>query len=411
MEQTCRYCDALRQCPYLSDSAGGFVPERLITRDNPRECDRWAPITPRQDSFRQRLCEASAFIGAIKFIHSDLPQMMFKDLALKEMEEARMDGATPDFAGLLREGMSVPEREEQLRYETDDNGNVVLDESGKPFYRPGYQLKQFVTTEGSHVQLGFSIVWFWTTNQLIDHILKAEVEQGLIVKPKKARAPAKTAEQQESEMAGEGRRVMVHQGGKATNPPAPAAAPPQQPPAPVPGGAPVNVQVGGPGRVAAPPMRSGMPGPAPQARPAPTGMPPVGGPAPVMGRGVAAAAPAPVEADPVGVPAAEGDLGAVVQQVVEAALDNLGNELRLAIGTEVKKQLEGLRNELIGNIDAARIQMLQAVTLAYDMAAKTGGQYSWPGVDAEGQQVVHYAPACWNSEDYILELAKVFQGE
>lgn len=406
MERTCRYCDALRQCPYLSDSAGGFVPERLITVGNYRECDRWSPISPRQDSFRLRLCDSSAFVGAMKFVHSDLPGMMMMDLVLKEMKEARMDGDTPDFAGMLVGGMSVADREGQLRYETDDSGNILLNEEGKPTYRPSYQLKQFVTSKDSHVGLELPVVWHWTTNQLVDHILKVEVEQGLIVKPKKAKAASKVVE--ETKMAGEG-RVVVHHGRKSASAP---AANPQPPPAP---GAPVSVQVGGPGKVAAPPMRTGTPPlpPGSKGAPGPVGRPPMGGPRLVN--------PKPMEEAPAAVPeqsapaaAASPDLVGVVQQVVEAALDNLGNELRVAVGTEVKKQLEGLRNELVQQIDVARVQMLQAVTLAYDVAVQTGGQYWYPVMNENGEQKIdkktnqpmfQQAHQCWDFENYILDLA------
>lgn len=106
-----------------------------------------------------------------------------------------------------------------------------------------------------------------------------------------------------------------------------------------------------------------------------------------------------------------------MQQVVEAALDNLGNELRLAIGTEVKKQIEGLRNEVVQHIEAARLQMLQATTLAYDVAVQTSGQYWYPTLDENGQQMIgqdgqplfQQAPQCWDNPDLLLGL--VPQGE
>jgi hypothetical protein len=337
----------------------------------------------------------------MKFIHSDLPGMMMKDLVLKEMKEAGMDDLAPDFAAMLVAGMSVADREGQLRYETDESGNILLNEEGKPTYRPCYQLKQFVANKGSHVELGLPVVWHWTTNQLVDHILKVEVEQGLIVKPKKARAARKAATE-EIEMAGEGRRVtMVHQGGK-TAAAAPAAGPQHPPPAP---GAPVNVQVGGPGRVAAPPLRTGTPPPpGPQGGPpVQANRPPVAGPRPVNPRPVEPRIEEPA-------PAAADDMVSVMQKIVETALDNLGNELRLAIGTEVKKQVEDLRNAVIQHIEASSMQTLQAVTLAHDIAARTSGQYWEPALDANGYHMMDennqpvYVPAdqYWDHPDLIL---------
>ena len=227
-------------------------------------------------------------------MHSDLPEMLMKDLILKEMEEARMQGDTPDFVGMLRQGMTTEEREEQLRYEVDAQGSIVLDDAERPIYRPCYQLKQFVTGEDSHVKLELPVVWFWTTYQLVEDILKVEVEQGLITKVKKQK-------KQETEMAGEGRRVMVHQGGKAAPPPPPAAAPapaPLQQAATPTAGAPVSVQMGGTGRVATPPMRSGVPAPGPAAvgpgRPAVN--PKIGVAPPVAAPQAPAQAPAPAPA-------------------------------------------------------------------------------------------------------------------
>lgn len=144
--------------------------------------------------------------------------------------------------------------------------------------------------------------------------------------------------------------------------------------------------------------------------------PPVGAPRAVNPRTVAAPPPAApaaavVNEDPGPDPTVAGsELASLVQQVVEAALDNLGNELRLAIGTEVKKQLEGLRNEVVQHITAGNLQMLQAVTLAHDVAVRTSGSYWYPLLDSNGQQVVTdgqpqyegQAQEMWDHPDLIL---------
>lgn len=145
--------------------------------------------------------------------------------------------------------------------------------------------------------------------------------------------------------------------------------------------------------------------------------PPAGAPRAVNPRAVAAPpaqaqAQAVVNEDPGPDPAVAGsELASVVQQVVEAALDNLGNELRLAIGAEVRKQLEELRNEVTQNIIAGNKQMLQAITLAHDVAVQTSGSYWYPQLDSNGQHVVapdgqpQYAGQAqefWDHPDLIL---------
>lgn len=182
-------------------------------------------------------------------------------------------------------------------------------------------------------------------------------------------------------------------------------------------GAPVNVQMGGPGRVATPPIRSNVPVPASVGVAGP-GRPPMPGPQAVNPK-IGGAMPVQAQQAPVtqaAPPAVDEGVEAVVRRVLEGCLDNFSNEIRLAIGTEVKKQLEGLRNELVQQIEAARVQMLQSVTLAYDVAVQTNGQYWYPQVDENGQQVVidgqpqyHQAPQCWDNPDLILGL--VPQGE
>lgn len=166
--------------------------------------------------------------------------------------------------------------------------------------------------------------------------------------------------------------------------------------------------MGGPGRVGTPPIRSNVPTPPVGVGP---GRHPMAGPQAVNPK--IGGAPAPVTAQPAAqaAPVEEGSVENIVRKVVEGCLDNLSNEVRLAIGTEVKKQLEELRNELVQQIEAARVQMLQSVTLAYDVAVQTNGQYWYPQMDENGQQVIidgqpqfQQAPQCWDNPDLILGL-------
>jgi hypothetical protein len=134
----------------------------------------------------------------------------------------------PDFAGMLREGMTSAERNEQLRYETDDDGNVILEDLGdeEPFKRPRptYQLRKFACDPEGYVQLNHSAGMFWTQDDLIRHILKIEIENEYVIKSKKSKpAKAGTSSIKETDTMPAGRRVLTRKtkaagkaGGKKT---------------------------------------------------------------------------------------------------------------------------------------------------------------------------------------------------
>jgi hypothetical protein len=220
---TCITCGGLIGCRILTDAKGMFVPERVITENNPGDCSSWTPTGTRQNDVRKMLYGLQG-AHSLRVLHQ-LPAMVMDQLVEQERMDDMMNEA-PDFAGLLFEGMTSDERAEQLRFETDDAGNFIEDEgSRRP--RPSHQLRKFACDPSAHIQLDHSVGMFWTTDKIIQHIVAEEVEQGLITKSKRSRKPsqpsakkgttktaAEAAPETETKMA-TGRRVMINRGGSA----------------------------------------------------------------------------------------------------------------------------------------------------------------------------------------------------
>ena len=218
MNHTCINCAGLMGCRILADTRGRFVPERVITDDNLQPCDGWSPIGSRQKDVRQALYGIQD-INSLRVLHQ-IPAMVMDQLVEQESEDG-MSEDTPDFAGMIADGMTSTEREEQLRFETNPDGSFVEDD-GVRRPRPSHQLRKFACDPEGHILLDHSVGMFWTTDKVINHIVATEVEQDLITKAKRAKKAgakpaAKAAPKTETKMA-EGRRVMINRGGGTSAP-------------------------------------------------------------------------------------------------------------------------------------------------------------------------------------------------
>ena len=186
----CRTCDRLPGCPLLMTN-NEFDPEKTVERSG-RACDEWSEMHPHLLPSRLKILEL-ADIEGVRAIH------MFYT---KEEEDQMHE--TPDFASMLREGMTASEREEQLRYETDSKGRPLLDEKDAKIPRSAFPLRKYAADPGGPVQKPNRTVMFWSQDQLIDAILKAEAAAGLIqgkVTKRKAAAPAAAPARKEEPMA------------------------------------------------------------------------------------------------------------------------------------------------------------------------------------------------------------------
>jgi hypothetical protein len=247
---------------------------------------------------------------------------------VEQESEDGMSGETPDFAGMIADGMTSTEREEQLRFETNPDGTFVEDD-GIRRPRPSHQLRKFACDPEGHVQLDHSTGMFWTTDKVINYIVATEVEQDLITKvkrSKKGNATTKTAApaatKTETSMA-EGRRVMINRGGGKGKGAAKASG----------------------SRVARPPSKT-------------------------------AAKAAKAEDSGNGAEASAG-VGFDAEALIE--------EVKLAVGEGVAQLLSDKFAEQEKRIDTLEKNVIEAITIAYDIGCQTEGRFAFE--DEKGNTV------------------------
>ena len=88
-----------------------------------------------------------------------------------------------DFLKMAGDGVTHNERAAQLRYMTDDKGELILDDAGEKVPRLTYDLRKYATDPAGPVQAKETVVLFWTPAQLVKEILEAEKKAGVIVSP------------------------------------------------------------------------------------------------------------------------------------------------------------------------------------------------------------------------------------
>ena len=342
---------------------GGIDLSKIITPENFRECPDWVLVGPLQQQMRERLSHMTG-LGTLRMLW-EIPELS-RGVEQREMEDL-MNEPRPDFYGMLWQGITSSERDTQLRYESDEAGNPIVETAdGDEIYRarPDHQLKAYASDPEGPIKANRSKILFWSANETIDHIIRSEIEQGLVIKDKKQRKPAVSPAQQQpleaqenAEMPTAGKRVHVSKGAAAPargpsgaprrvtgKPPAQAPAPaqaaapvrtpgPTRMPAPVQGAHPQRV---GPGQVGRPPVRTGAP----------------------------AQAPAPVQA-----PAAPVvDVAAIQEAVVNAV------------------------NEAVAAARAEIDELKHHLAMFFDLWVKTGGTAKFPkattSVDENGQELM-----------------------
>jgi hypothetical protein len=206
----CRTCANLRGCSLLV-AGGSFDSSKIFTEKSPRLCDSWVEISDAAKEGRARAYKIGRD-ASLRAIHE-----------MKE-EEDNMD-VVPDFRAMVREGMTVAERSEQLRYETDADGVVLESEDGQKTIRSAFPLRKYASDPDGPVKKPNRTVMFMPPDQLIDVIVKAEVEAGWVIKipgskKKKPATPMKAlAERKDKEQPmAETKRIQLRKpvGGGAT---------------------------------------------------------------------------------------------------------------------------------------------------------------------------------------------------
>ena len=211
----CLFCTNLPGCKLLIGPKKKFSLDLVIKPEDNGTCQQYAPVTPRLHDVRLHLFESTG-AGCLRVLHK-LPAIISEDLLRAEQEEEYAMSETPDLASIITEEMTVDQRREQLLHVTDDNGDVVLEEDGQPIVRPAYELRNFAVSGDYHVQLPRDVAVFRSTTQVVDDIIKKELELGLITKnskpgkakPKASKPAPKAKKAEETRETMPGKKVIV----------------------------------------------------------------------------------------------------------------------------------------------------------------------------------------------------------
>jgi len=358
MERGCGTCDNLVGCPLLTNKKGEFDPKKLVT-DGGRRCTQWSAVGDRKALMYRTAAAQMGGDGTqyFRLLHG-LPKKVMEPLKEQELKDEEMNAYEPDFDELLYEGITNTEREEQLRFQTDEEGNWVVDGDGRRLPNSDHIVKKYAFNPEGHIALNHSEALFWHLNKVIDHIVRTEVKQGLVVRVKKNK-------QEESDMPGEGRRVVLNRrsgspakGGKTKA--ATAKGKGGKVPSKAKGGTAVARKgaTGKTGKAATAKSKKGS------AAEKPAGLPPSAGP----------------------------------------VFDE--ENLVMKIGQTIQGQLTETENVLNERISVLEEKLLQAVTLLHDVAAQTQGSFctTVQAVDEDGEPLMEAEPLdpLVGSEDLIL---------
>jgi len=180
-DKICLNCAGLGKCPRLADKKGQFDPRKVVTPEALQECPDWIPVRWLTRNVRDQLY-ARGGLGSLRGLFM-LPDLVQDKLEKQEEEPDEMD--VVDLACIIRDGMTAEERREQLRYVTDDDGNVVLDDEDQPIPRNSHEYRFFAISPDFHVGLERATGLFWRAGQVLDYIVDKELELGLITKNRK----------------------------------------------------------------------------------------------------------------------------------------------------------------------------------------------------------------------------------
>jgi hypothetical protein len=197
----CILCHRLSGCELLVDRDGAFLPEAVITEENPDECTRWAAVGPQTELMRKALFTTSG-LQAVQAMHM-LPA---NNSRMKEEE------LTTDFQALLAQGVTYREREEQLQFQTHEDGSFRTDVNGNKVPRTTLELKKYAEELGVDLRSAL----FWTAKQVRDWVLKTEKDQGYILTPQQKKKLNKDQpEEPMPRVATTNSRVAVRRGAPA----------------------------------------------------------------------------------------------------------------------------------------------------------------------------------------------------
>lgn len=391
MATSCVHCKHLLGCHLLFGNNGLFDAERLLLSESAKDCPKFEEVGVRETDVRD-WCYKHFGQGYLRTLHG-LPELMMEGLRQGEKDELMYENI-PNFMSsvLLREGMTSVEREEVLRYQTDENGRVIVEVDSEgvehKLARPEYHIKAYAVDPDKPIALDKAVAWAWNIAQVVDHIIKREAELGLIVKTKKTSAakPTNQPQERETNMAGSPVRTIIRRGPAGT---ASAKAPAQTQAAPAAAQAPATTAV-----------RRANPKPAPAPTPAPQTQARVATAPAVAGKVAPRPAPAPVGrvanpparriATPGSVPAPASTQ--VAPKAAPSPSPSMSTDvLESSVFKVMNPMIEELRNEILAlkkQQDVRFEEVKDEITILHDIAAQTSGTFQIKKVDSEGNILV-----------------------
>jgi hypothetical protein len=180
--KSCLNCPNLRGCGRITNVHGRVQGDKVVLPPYTVECPDWGPTPVGENELALRGLLMDKFgMAAIQAVHRLSTQNL-------EDEEEDVSEEHIDFGSLLFEGITKTERSEQLRYITDEEGNVILDEDGEKEIRRTLYVRRYAVKE---LGLPSDKAQFWSTDELVKAIIKEEDELGYFKKKRKAKAAAK----------------------------------------------------------------------------------------------------------------------------------------------------------------------------------------------------------------------------
>lgn len=205
----CRRCANLSGCTLLT-FAGHFEPALVLSEKNKGECDDFAEASQRELRLRKELIKRMGPEITYAALHAHVRDQLEEP----EKEEEEPMTEVPDFIGMIRPGMTPTERTEQLKYETDDNGNVFIDPDLKgPRIRSSFAIRKYAMDPDGPAKLPKAMATFLKPDELIKLLLKAEKDAGWIQKGKRTKA----GNEEDTSM---GKPIVISNRSKATKVPA-----------------------------------------------------------------------------------------------------------------------------------------------------------------------------------------------
>lgn len=184
----CLLCSHLSGCPLLVNEKREFDYAKIIKEDDGETCSRWSAVKDNV-AFLRMAAYGRYGISTLEAFHM-----------LAQLTEETNVSDIPDFKRMLEKGVTHREREDQLKYETDADGNLVLDPEGSKIPRTTLSLRKYVINATGSVKLSPDVVLTWSPKDLIDHILSHEKEEGMILTPQEKKKLANSQTKEKKDM-------------------------------------------------------------------------------------------------------------------------------------------------------------------------------------------------------------------